>query len=235
MLVAPVLLLLSQPSPWVLRWARPGSTSFMLYRKREARRAGEALEVEHTWVPLEAVAPALVRAVLVAEDDRFRTHRGVDWKAMGEEVRYRGDNSFSWSDAVDRTALMAAIRYGIENRDKIRGRSTITQQLARNLFFTPERSLVRKAMELPAAWQLEFWLSKDRILEIYLNSAELGTGVFGVEAAAQHYFGVSAAKLTRVQAASLAATLPHPRTSNPGYRPARMEARRAQILGRMGR
>ena len=231
----PVLAFLTQPSPWILRWARPGDTSFVLYRKREARRAGEELVIEREWVPLDAMAPSLVRAVIVAEDDRFRTHRGVDWRAMGEEVRYRGDDSFSWRDPADRSALVAAIRYGIENRDEVRGRSTITQQLARNLFFTPERSFIRKGMELVAAWQLEWWLSKDRILELYLNSVELGSGVFGVEAAAQRYFGVSAAELSRVQAASLAATLPHPRSSNPGYRPARMQNRRAQILGRMGR
>src|SRR5690606_4877443 len=120
------------------------------------------------------------------------------------------------------------------NSEKIRGRSTITQQLAKNLYFSDNRSLIRKLEELIVAKRLEWFLSKDRILELYLNVAEFGPGIFGVEAAAQHYFGVPAAKLSRYQAASLAATLPHPLTSNPARNPGRMAWRRDMILRRMG-
>lgn len=223
----------SLPSPWALRFVAPQRTSFMLYRARQARRADTTFAPSHEWVDLEDVAPVLVDAVLVAEDHRFREHGGVDWRALGEEVRYDGDDDFSWTDGADRAALAEALRYGWTHRGEIRGRSTITQQLARNLFWTPDRSVVRKGMEMVVAWRLEFWLPKDRILELYLNAVELGDGVFGVEAAAQRYFGVPAGELTRFQAASLAATLPHPRTSNPGHRPARMAWRRDLILRRL--
>lgn len=221
------------PWPWALRWFDPPATAFMAHREREADRAGEEFTVVQDWVPLEELPDHMVRAVLVAEDDRFREHRGVDWKALAEEVEWTGDDDFSWRDAEDRAALRRALAYYREHRAGIRGRSTLTQQLAKNLYFTPDRSLVRKAGEFIVARRLERFLGKDRILELYLNTAELGPGIFGVGAAARAYFDVPAQRLSRFQSASLAATLPHPLSSNPGHRPGRMAWRRDLILARL--
>jgi monofunctional biosynthetic peptidoglycan transglycosylase len=229
----PVVTLAGLPWPWVLRWANPTRTSFMLYREREAGRKGEEFKLTREWVPLDHIPPVLVRAVLVSEDDRFREHRGVDWKALGEEVHWQGGDTFSWWRGRDRAALRAALRYAWAHRHEIKGRSTVTQQLAKNLFFTPERSFLRKAEELVVARRLERFLSKDRILELYLNTVELGPGVFGVGAASQKYFGEPVQHIDRVQAASLAATLPEPLRSNPGHRPGRMAWRRDLILQRL--
>jgi len=205
----------------------------MLYREREARRDGTDFTLVQEWVPLDAIPRTLVRAVLVSEDDRFREHHGVDWKALGEEVHWRGGDTFSWWRSRDRAALAAALRYAWSHRHEIKGRSTVTQQLAKNLFFTPERSFVRKAEELVVTRRLERLLGKDRILELYLNTVELGPGVFGVGAASRRYFGEPVQRIDRVQAASLAATLPEPLSSNPRYRPGRMAWRRDLILQRL--
>jgi monofunctional glycosyltransferase len=230
----PFLFWLAQPWPVLLQWREPGQTAYMKARVQEARAAGRDFEIRQSWVPLDELPRVLVRAVLVAEDDRFYDHGGIDWEALAEEVRYRGPIPPNLRDPADREALRAAWTYAQENRDSLRGRSTLTQQLARNLYLAERRSFFRKGREFIVAQRLETFLDKDRILEIYLNTVELGDGIFGVEAAAQTYFGRSARDLTRTQAASLAATLPHPRTSNPGYRPARMEWRRDLILARLG-
>jgi monofunctional glycosyltransferase len=222
------------PWPVLLRWRDPGTTAFMERRLDEARTDDEALELRHEWVPLEDIAPALRRAVVVAEDGNFERHRGIDWGALAEELDYAGDDDFSPFDPSDLRAAFGALGYYFTHRDEIRGRSTITQQLAKNLYFSSDRSLLRKVDEFVVARRLERFLSKDRILELYLNVAEWGPGVFGAEAAAETYFGVSASELSRWQAASLAATLPHPLTSNPDHRPGRMAWRRDLILGRMG-
>jgi monofunctional biosynthetic peptidoglycan transglycosylase len=205
----------------------------MRYRMEEASAAGETLVIQQRWVPLSQISPQMVRAVIASEDGRFRDHAGIDWEALGEELHYRGKPPFSWSDPDDRRALLAAARYYLDHRDRVKGRSTITQQLAKNLYFSPTRSLARKAAEFFVAQRLERFLSKDRILEIYLNTVELGPGLFGVEAAAQKYFRVPASKLTQFQAASLAGTLPQPLKSNPGYRPSQMAWRRELILARL--
>jgi monofunctional biosynthetic peptidoglycan transglycosylase len=218
------------PWPVTLRWNDPDSTPLMRQRAREARERGDSLALRHEWVPLSRMAPALVAAVITAEDGRFRDHHGVDWEALGEELDYDGEPPFSLLDPADRAALGRAVRYAVAHRGEVRGRSTITQQLAKNLYFTPERSPLRKVAELFVAQRLEWILSKDRILELYLNTVELGPGLFGAEAAAREYFGVSAAELSRWQAATLAATLPHPLTSNPETRPGRMAWRRDLIL-----
>ncbi|HLU24281.1 MAG TPA: transglycosylase domain-containing protein [Longimicrobiales bacterium] len=225
---------LALPWPVTLRSRNPERTAMMAYRLERAAARGETLEIRHQWVPLDQISRHLRRAVIVAEDSRFYEHAGVDWAALREEVRYTGDEEFSWTDREDLKALLEAVRYYRENRDKIRGRSTITQQVAKNLYFGPERSIVRKFEEFLVARRLERFLSKDRILEIYLNVAEWGPGIFGAEAAAQTYFGRSAASLTLEQAAALAATLPHPLTSNPSHRPGRMRWRQELILTRMG-
>jgi monofunctional biosynthetic peptidoglycan transglycosylase len=218
------------PWPVTLRWRDPDSTPLMRERVREARASGDSLVLRHQRVPLGRISPSLVRAVITAEDGHFREHRGVDWQALAEEVAYDGEPPFSVFDRDDLAALFRAVRYGAAHRDRLRGRSTITQQLAKNLYFTPERSLPRKAAELAVAQRLEWILDKDRILELYLNTAEWGPGIFGAEAAARHYFGVAASDLNRWQAATLAATLPHPLTSNPERSPGRMAWRRDLIL-----
>ena len=229
----PAVVWLGLPWPWVLRFTDPPATSFMLYREREARRADQPFAAVQDWVPLEEMPKDLVRAVLVSEDDRFREHGGVDWKALADEVHWRGDEDFSWWDAKDRAALWEALRYYGAHRGEIKGRSTLTQQLAKNLYFTPRRSLVRKAGEFVVARRLETFLSKDRILELYLNTSEFGPGIFGVGAAARAYFGVPVQRINRFQAASLAATLPQPLTSNPDTKPGRMAWRRDLILARL--
>jgi len=221
------------PWPVTLRWKDPARTAFMEYRIKEARRAGGEFTLRQEWLPLAEISPNLRRAVLVAEDDRFYQHRGIDWRALAEEVHYQGDTAFSWWSADDRRALGDALAYVRANRGEIKGRSTLTQQLAKNLYFTPDRSFARKLNEAVVAKRLELFLSKDRILEIYLNVVEWGPGIFGSEAAAQAHFHRGAGDLTLEQAAALAATLPHPITSNPSYRPAQMEWRKASLLARV--
>jgi monofunctional glycosyltransferase len=222
------------PWPVLLRVRDPDTTALMRQRVAEARSRGEELEITRTWVPLDRISRRLQRAVVVAEDGNFYDHDGVDWAALREEFRYRGDDDFSWFDGNDRRALLASFRYYRDNRDKVRGRSTITQQLAKNLYFSTTRSPVRKIEEYIVARRLEQLLSKERILELYLNVVEWGPGVFGAEAAARRYFDRSAADLTADQAAALAATLPHPLSSNPARRPGRMQWRKNMILTRMG-
>lgn len=225
---------LAIPWPVMLRVRDPGTTAVMRQRVDEARSRGEDLDIRREWVPLDEISRRLQRAVIVAEDGRFRDHDGIDWNALREEFSYDGDDDFSWTDTDDLRALRESFTYYIRNRDKVRGRSTITQQVAKNLYFSTGRSPLRKLEEMVVARRLERFLSKDRILEIYLNIVELGPGLFGAEAAAQHYFSRSAADLTADQAAQLAATLPHPLTSNPNHRPGRMRWRKGMILARMG-
>ena len=146
----------------------------------------------------------LERMIIIAEDSRFKTHHGIDVVELRD----------AWAAGGHR------------------GASTITQQLAKNLYLSPSRSLLRKMKEAVTALRLEVALPKDRIMELYLKTAEWGPGVWGATAASEAYFGVSPARLSNAQAASLAATLPQPRTSNPAYRPARMLARRDLILAR---
>ena len=221
------------PYPRGLATGDPGMTSLMEQRVREARAAGDSLVIRREWVDLDDISPHVRRAVVVAEDYRFREHEGVDWVSLAEEVQWTGGEDFSWWSPADLRALAGAVLYAWRNRSELRGRSTITQQLAKNLYFGTDRSFARKAMELVVAKRLERHLEKDRILELYLNAAEWGPGIFGVEAAARVYFGRSAANVGLAQAAALAGTLPHPLTSNPAHRPSRMAWRRDLILSRL--
>ncbi|MGH9888650.1 MAG: monofunctional biosynthetic peptidoglycan transglycosylase [bacterium] len=176
----------------------PGKTRVMEQREDEAREAGRAPRHVQSWVPLSRVSRHLVHAVLSSEDQKFFGHEGVDWEAI--------QKSFE------------------EDRKKwrlSRGGSTITQQLAKNLFFTTHKSPVRKLRDVVVARWLENDLGKKRILEIYLNVIEWGDGVYGCQAAAQRYYGVSCAALDATQAAGLAAMIPNPRRINP-----RVDARR---------
>ena len=149
-------------------------------------------------------SPTLERMVIIAEDSRFKTHHGIDFVELRE----------AWAAGGHR------------------GASTITQQLAKNLYLSSSRSVLRKIKEAVTAVRLELALPKERIMEMYLSVAEWGPGVWGARAASSSYFSVAPDRLSNAQAAALAATLPHPRTSNPAYRPERMLARRNLILAR---
>jgi monofunctional biosynthetic peptidoglycan transglycosylase len=221
------------PYPWTLRDSDPERTALMEQRISEARDEGVQLDIRQEWVPLDEMSRELVRAVLVAEDYRFRLHAGVDWVSLAEEVQWTGDEEFSWLSVADLRSLASALSYAWDQKDELRGRSTITQQLAKNLYFGTERSFMRKGLELVVAGRLERRLGKDRILELYLNTAEWGPGIFGAEAAARSYFDRSSSSLTLEQAATLAATLPQPLTSNAKLRPSRMLWRRDLILTRL--
>ena len=171
-----------------LKWNDPGSTAFMRAQLEVLRRQDPAAELRHRWVPYERISPHLKRAVIAAEDANFTEHDGVDWEAIER--------------AHERNMKRGKVTHG---------GSTITMQLAKNLFLSGERSYLRKAQELAIALMLEAVLPKARILEIYLNVAEWGVGVFGCEAAARRHFGTTAAQLSPSQSARLAAMLPRPR------------------------
>lgn len=164
--------------------------------------------VERQWVPLSQISPNLIRAVIAAEDQRFCTHRGIDW--------------------IELNAVM-------EDEDgPSRGASTLTMQTAKNVFLWPGRSYLRKGLELPLAAALDFAWPKQRVIEVYLNVAEWGDGLFGAEAAAQRYFRKPASRLSPAEAARLAAALPNPLLRNPA-RPSRgLLAAGNRIQRRMG-
>jgi monofunctional glycosyltransferase len=173
------------------------------------------------WSRLDAVAAVLPRMVIIGEDSRFRTHHGIDFAELRDALGIESGRG-TWE----------TVRAAWRHRDRLRGASTITQQLAKNLYLSPSRNPLRKLKEAVTAWRLELALSKDRILELYLNVAEWGPGVWGVTAASEAYFGDRPSQLGEQQAAALAASLPFPLSSNPVLRPARMLARRDLILAR---
>ena len=168
----------------------------MRQRDGEAREAGHKPRRLQTTVPLRSISKHLIHAVLSAEDPNFFGHEGIDWDAVVE-----------------------SIETNIEKGRYARGGSTITQQLAKNLFFTTRKSLIRKAREAMVVYWMEHDLTKKRIIEIYLNVIEWGDGVYGCEAAARRYYGVSCATLDVDQAAGLAAMIPSPRRINPRISP----------------
>ncbi len=186
----------------------------------------------YTPVPLDSISPSLIAAVLTAEDGRFRQHSGIDWYEVRKALGYRR-GGFEWSSAADRAELRRAVGRVWDRRDALRGASTITQQVAKNLNLSGSRNPLRKLKEAVTAYRLELALPKDRILELYLNIAELGEGTWGVEAASRRYYARPARALSESQAAAIAATLPFPRRSNPAYRPVRMRRRQEIILRRL--
>lgn len=201
--------------------------------RRVAEARGEATAPRrYRPVPLDSVAPAMVEAAVTAEDARFWMHSGVDWHEVRHALGYRR-GEFEWGSAEDREALWRALGSLPTRKEALRGASTISQQVAKNLYLSPSRSPLRKLKEAVTAYRLELALPKHRILELYLNIAELGDGVWGVEAASRRYYRTSARRLSQIQAAALAATLPFPRSSNPAYRPVRMRRRQELILRRM--
>lgn len=193
-------------------WAshNPESTAFMRARLEVMREDNPAARLEHRWVPYNRISVHLKRAVVAAEDAKFMSHAGFDWEEM-------------------RKAHETNVREG----EIVRGASTITQQLAKNLFLSGERAWWRKLQEAAITMMIETIMTKRRILEIYLNVVEWGGGVFGAEAAARHYYGVSAAALTPAQAARLAVMLPSPRRYSPGRDTQYLLRRAATILARM--
>ena len=211
------------PPPLWYRTHWPARTAFM--RMRGGDRA-------YRPVPLDSVSPAFVQAVLIGEDHRFWTHGGIDFTEMRTAIGYRR-TGFSWGSARDVAEVVRSLPRAWKRRDAIRGASTISQQLAKNIYLSPSRNPFRKLKEAVTAYRLEAALDKRRILELYVNVVELGDGVWGVEAASGQYFGRPASRLTRGQATALAASLPFPLLSNPATRPGRMRARQALIVRRM--
>ncbi len=180
----------------------PQSTAF---QRSEAWRIANtgALRWRQDWRDYDQISDHLKRAVIAAEDDSFASHEGVDWDAI--------ERAWERNAQAEEAAAQRAAQNKPARPLRIRGGSTITQQLAKNLLLSGERTLLRKGQELVLTYALEHMLTKRRILEIYLNSVEWGEGVFGAEAAAQHYFKKSAAQLTAWEAARLAVMLPAPK------------------------
>jgi monofunctional biosynthetic peptidoglycan transglycosylase len=164
----------------------------MNYREKEWKEKGKTFRIHQTWVPLSRISPYLLKAVLIAEDDKFWRHEGFDYEAIQK--------------ALEKDIKAKKLKFG---------GSTISQQLAKNLYLSPSRNPLRKAAEAVITWRMEKVLSKKRILEIYLNVAEWGEAVFGIEAASMRYFGKHASELAPEEAARLAAVLPNPRKYNP--------------------
>jgi len=196
----------------VLDRKNPETTGVMRQRDEEARRAKRKLRREQVWVPLFRISRHLVHAVVAAEDPKFFGHEGVDWDAVKESAET------NW-----------------RKRSFARGGSTITQQLAKNLFFSTRKDVTRKLREFVVARWLEEDLSKKRILEIYLNVIEWGDGVYGCEAAAGRYYGKAAADLNESEAAGLAAMIPSPRRINPRTNPASHARAQRRVLWLMAR
>ena len=188
----------------------PRETAFMAQRMDEARAKNPDARLRYTWVPYAKISPQLKRAMIVAEDAKFSEHTGFDWEGI--------------QNALDKNRKKGHV---------VAGGSTITQQLAKNLFLSPSKSWLRKGQEAVVTVLLEAMLPKQRILELYLNVIEWGNGVFGAEAAAQRYFGIPAAQLSAEQAARLAAMAPSPRLFERRPDSAYLAGRVATILARM--
>ena len=196
----------------ILWWRsnEPASSAFMQARLERLREKEPRAQLRHQWAPYERISAQLKRAVIAAEDAKFVGHEGFDWEAI--------------SKALEKNEKKGRV---------VSGASTISQQLAKNLFLSGERSWLRKGEEAVITWMLESTLGKRRILELYLNFAEWGDGVFGAEAAARYHFGVSASALSAPQAAYLAAILPSPRRNVAGHVTPYVASRIETILARM--
>ncbi|MGC3963077.1 MAG: monofunctional biosynthetic peptidoglycan transglycosylase [Rhodocyclaceae bacterium] len=210
-----VLLLIIAYHLWLLgqilwwKWIPPQQTSFMSLRLDELREKDPKAQLKYQWVPYERISVNLKRAVVAAEDDRFVDHDGFDWEG-----------------------IQRALEKNERRGRAVAGGSTISQQLAKNLFLTPNRSYLRKAEEAIITVMIEVLWDKRRILEVYLNVVEWGNGIFGAEAAARRYYNISAAQLSPQQAAHIAVMLPNPRKFEKTYS-ARLSAHADRIQGRM--
>ncbi len=176
----------------MLNFYNPKMTSMMKYRIEEAKKKGKTLKINQRWVPLSKISPNLVRAVIISEDANFFKHNGFDI----EGIKY-------------------AIKVNLKKRRFVRGGSTISQQVAKNLFLNPKKSIIRKIYEAFLTVELELFLSKKRILEIYLNIVEWGNGIFGAESASLYYFHKHSSSLDEEEALRLTAVLPNPRRYSP--------------------
>jgi len=179
--------ILSVVSVIIFRWVPVPITPLMVIRSIEQKMDGKKMKMEHDWVPLEEISPKLQLAVVCSEDQNYLKHFGFDWGAIEKAMKEN------------------------EEGKRMRGASTITQQTAKNVFLWPGRSYIRKAFEVWFTLLIEIFWSKERIMEVYLNSIEMGDGVYGAEAAAQHWYKKKAIKLTKDDAAGIAAVLPNPR------------------------
>jgi monofunctional biosynthetic peptidoglycan transglycosylase len=202
---------LTVPDVRPLRTENPSSTAFMRLRAEQAEAQDRTLATEQRWVPYSRISANLKKAVIVTEDAAFWQHGGIDY------VQLRDAMETDW-----------------ERGEFARGASTITQQLAKNLYLSPSKNPLRKVKELLITRRLEAELSKQRILEIYLNVIEWGDGVWGAEAASHRYFHKSAAELTASEAALLAAAIANPHLMDPGHPSRRLRVRQAMIMRRMG-
>jgi monofunctional biosynthetic peptidoglycan transglycosylase len=189
----------------------PTSTSFMRQQLAVLREKNPNARLQFQWVDYERISGNLKRAIIASEDANFSGHEGIDWDALQK--------------AYEKNSKKGRV---------VAGGSTITQQLAKNLFLSGERSYLRKGQEVVIAYMIEYWMDKERIFEIYLNVVEWGAGVFGAEAAARHYYGVSAASLSASQAARLAVMLPNPRFYDQHRQSSYLVRRTSLILRRMG-
>jgi monofunctional glycosyltransferase len=206
-----VYVYLTIPDVRALRTTNPASTAFMELRAREARADGEQPRKVQRWISYNRISPHLKRAVLVTEDSAFWQHDGVDFEQLKESMEMN-----------------------IERMTFARGGSTITQQLAKNLYLSPSKNPIRKVRELLIARRLESELSKQRILELYLNVIEWGEGVYGADAAARTYFRKSASELSPDESAMLAAAIHNPRVHDPAHPSARLRRRQQMVMRRMG-
>ena len=190
----------------IFRFVPVPFTPLMISRALEQRAAGEEMTASHDWVPLEEISPNLQKAVIASEDDLFLTHNGFNFEAMRKAFKNN------------------------QKGKKIKGGSTISQQTAKNVFLWQGRSYIRKAFEAYFTVLIELLWSKERIMEVYLNSIEMGKGVYGAQAAAQHWYHKDAANLTKYEAAGIAAILPNPikyrATRSSGY----IERRKGRIV-----
>ena len=195
----------------VLRYVPVWFTPLMFIRLGQQAKEGAPLTLHHHWVPLEDISPSLPTAVMASEDARFLQHHGFDYKAIEQ-------------------AAMRNIKHPEKNK---LGASTISQQTAKNVFLWPGRSWVRKGFEFYFTNLIELMWSKERIMEVYLNSIEMGDGIYGADAVAEHHFGTTADKLTREQCALIAISLPNPRRYNSARPGAYMLKRQRRILREM--
>jgi monofunctional biosynthetic peptidoglycan transglycosylase len=187
-----LLYIIVMPDVSRLKKENPKKTSLIEYRSNEWKRKGKKYRITQIWVPLSSISPYLVKAVLIGEDDKFWRHEGFDYEAI-------------------KKAIEKDIKAG---KFKLGG-STISQQLVKNLYLSPSKNPIRKLREAIITWKMERLLSKRRILELYLNVAEWGEGIFGIEAASRHYYRKHASELDPEEAARLAAVLPNPRKYSP--------------------
>jgi monofunctional biosynthetic peptidoglycan transglycosylase len=207
-----IFIYLTLPDVRGLKTRNPDSTAFIDLRAREARARGEQPKRVQRWVSYGRISPNLTRAVLVAEDSAFWKHEGIDFDQLKESMEIN-----------------------LERMEFARGGSTITQQLAKNLYLSPSKNPVRKVREFMIARELEAELPKQRILELYLNVVEWGDGIYGAEAAARTYFHKPAADLAPAEAALLAGALVNARLLDPGHPTSRLKRRQQMVLQRMGR